>query len=1308
MFTLIRLFVIYLFLSSSFAWAAKPIFTIGVFEYQSKEIVEKEFEPLTTYLNKTLPELRFALKVEGADQLRQSVREGSVDALLVNPNLYELIRNENFLYGITATLQRSRNGVSTSSLGGTIFTLNSAISIDSFQQITTDTKIVVPTINHTGAFRIPLYELYKNGVDINELNFHEVQSNKKVIDAVLKGSAEIGFVRTGILEEYVQSKPGVNLEQFKILNNQYLTSYPFQLSTALYPEWPFIILPRVPKEVTNKITSAVFSINKDTLEFQNTSISGFVTALDYHPFEDLLRELKLPPYDYDPFSIAELWERYKFTAIALMGFLITLISSLVLVESNRRKIKIQKEIDDVLLKLPSAFEEMSEADVMQYAMENVENLTGSKISFIHFLDEDSGEIQLVAWSHRTLETYCHVSSYDSHYPIEKAGVWAEAARLRKLVIINDYSQCPLRKGLPTGHAHLDRMVSMPVFDNKKIVMLAGVGNKLSKYTDKDVNTIQLILNEVWRLIKERRAKEEIAEQKVKFQRLLDDLGNEYMVFSHTGRKGVLTYVSAGFEKIFEQPAFKVLNKPWFNSINWSEKSIKKGNASVLELVRKQKVNNELLLSFVTPSGKTKQILVQQNGVYENKKLVSVEGLITDVTDRIQAEMKLKQAASVFESANDGIMICDSKNRFIQVNKRFEQITGYTEAEVLGKNPSILSSGHHDKSHYEKLWHSIQQTGAWEGEIWNRRKNGEVFPERIKISVTKDAKGKIDQYIALISDITFEKEYQASLEKMAHHDALTGLPNRFLLSDRISQAMAVSHRNKTTMAVIFIDLDGFKSVNDKFGHSAGDFLLKEIASRFKGALREVDTIARIGGDEFVVVIADQSNIDEIKFIEQRLLQESTRKVEFEGNALQVSSSIGSVHFDTHDINIDIGSEKLVRLADQAMYKAKSLGKNRVHHHKWVNENSGFNLTEVINNGELELFFQPKYNFDQRVSNSFEGLIRWRHPEKGLLTPYHFLHKIVSSQKNIELTNFVLNKGLEFANSHQEVVNISINIDNSFLLQNDVCNYVASTLKKYPNVEPQHLTLEILESSALTDMKHIIKVIQNIRAQGVKFAIDDFGTGHASLNYLKNLPVDQIKIDQEFIRSIFDEPNSLSIIEAISSMAEAFDLEVIAEGAETEEHLNVLLQLGIRNIQGYAIARPMDETQTLLWINSHSLPSYLYDIKESDLTGKHILKAELSHQAWVNRVERYLRGDESLGKLNLNHLNCQFGKWLTTKGKEFIEAPRLNELDILHQNIHEFVKITIEKHEANAMDKETLDKLISELKLKQTELINLLQT
>lgn len=935
MHTLIKslLFLIFTFFGVNVV--AQPLsFTIGIFEYQTKEKVEQEFEPLRKYLDRHLPGIQIKLNVLETSKLRQAVKRGEVDALLVNPNLYELIRSENFLYGITATLEKNRNGIATASLGGVIFTNSSRSGINTLHQIIPNTSIAVPSLNHTGAFRVPLYELYKNEIDIEKLNFQEVRTNDNVIKAVLNGEAQVGFLRTGVLEEYVASRPLLSLEKFQILNEQHRNSYPYILSTSLYPEWPFIILPRVPKELTNKITSLLFSIDQNTPEFSHSTISGFITPLDYHPFEDLLRELKLAPYDYDPLSWVEIWNRHKYTALAVIAFFITLIIVLVLVEVKRREVQKQKRIDDVLISLPSAFEEMEEAEVMQFAMEQIENLTDSKISFIHFLDEDAGEIQLIAWSHRTLEAYCHVNSYETHYPIESAGVWAEAARHRKAFVINDYKKYPHKKGLPAGHAQLKRMVSLPVFDHKKIVILAGVGNKAAKYTQKDVNTIQLVLNEVWRLIKDRRNHAEIAEQKIKFQRLLDDLGDDYMVFAHNGAEGILTYVSAGFETIFEKPVSSVLHQPWFTQLDWTDESIQIGKQSVIELLNGKKDKNEFLLTFKTQTGSIKHILVQQNGVYENNHLVSVEGLVTDVTARIASEQKLKQAASVFQSANEGILICDRHNQIIQVNRTFERITGYKESELLGKSPGMLSDGSKNNHIYPEIWRSLETSDSWEGELQNHRKNGETYPERLKITVIRDENGEVEQYVGLMSDISHEKEFQSQLEKMAHHDALTGLPNRFLLSDRINQAIAVSRRKSTMLAIIFIDLDGFKSINDTFGHQAGDHLLKELASRFQGILREEDTVARIGGDEFVVVIANQSHLEEIQNIKKRLLESSVQPVEFEGDILKVSSSIGVVFYEPNSAKDDIGSEKLIRLADTAMYKAKSLGKNQIYHHEWI--------------------------------------------------------------------------------------------------------------------------------------------------------------------------------------------------------------------------------------------------------------------------------------------------------------------------------------------------------------------------------------
>ena len=566
----------------------------------------------------------------------------------------------------------------------------------------------------------------------------------------------------------------------------------------------------------------------------------------------------------------------------------------------------------------------------------------------------------------------------------------------------------------------------------------------------------------------------------------------------------------------------------------------------------------------------------------------VFGVIQDITARKEVETRLQLASSVFTHAREGILITDVDGAIIEVNEMFTRITGYGRDEVLGQNPRLLKSGRHTDEFYAGLWRALTVDGHWTGEIWNRRRNGDVFAEMLTISSVSDAAGKITHYVGLFSDITLLKEHQKQLETMAHYDALTGLPNRALLADRLRQAVVASQRRKTSLAVLYLDLDGFKSVNDRHGHDVGDELLISVTQRMKEAMREGDTLGRLGGDEFVAVLVDLETPQDCEPVLARLLQATAKPVTVGGIALQISASIGVTLYPQDDVDAD----KLLRHADQAMYLAKQAGKNRYHVFDVakdaavkVQRESIENIRGALTRREFVLYYQPKVNLKTGVVVGVEALIRWQHPRRGLLPPVDFLPLIEDHPLAIELGEWVIDAALfQMAQWYAAGVNIpiSVNVGARQLQQHDFAQRLASLLAAHPTVRPGCLELEVLETSALEDMTQVSRVMHACCALGVSFALDDFGTGYSSLTYLKSLPADLLKIDQSFVRGMIGDKDDLSIVDAVVGLAEAFRRKVIAEGMETVAHGRLLLHLGCELAQGHAIARPMPAELVPGWV------------------------------------------------------------------------------------------------------------------------------
>jgi diguanylate cyclase (GGDEF)-like protein/PAS domain S-box-containing protein len=656
-------------------------------------------------------------------------------------------------------------------------------------------------------------------------------------------------------------------------------------------------------------------------------------------------------------------------------------------------------------------------------------------------------------------------------------------------------------------------------------------------------------------------------------------------------------------------------------------------------------------------------------------VIGTVGSARDITGRKQAEDKLHLAASVFGHAREGIMITNADASIIEVNEAFSQITGYSHDEVLGLNPRILNSGSQSKVFYEAMWRDLAEQGYWTGELWNRRKNGEIFAVLQTISAIRDDQGKTRQYVGLFSDITALKEHEQQLEHIAHYDALTKLPNRVLLADRLHQAMVQANRHGQPLAVAYLDLDGFKAVNDRYGHETGDSLLMELAARMKHSLREGDTLARLGGDEFVVVLLELADIEASEPLLTRLLEAAAQPMHLGEDILQVSASVGVTFYPQAE---EVDADQLLRQADQAMYQAKLAGKNRYHvfdadqdrsvrgHHESLEH-----IRRALREREFVLYYQPKVNMRTGAIIGAEALIRWQHPEKGLLSPAVFLPVIEDHPLAVELGDWVVESALTQMDCWQAeglAIPLSINVGARQLQHANFVENLRNRLAAHPQVDPSSLQLEVLETSALEDLAHVSKVIKACREIGVSFAMDDFGTGYSSLTYLKRFSVVQLKIDQSFVHDMLDDPEDLAILEGVLSLATAFRREVIAEGVETVEQGEMLLQLGCELGQGYGIARPMPADAIPDWFATWQPDLRWVNAVSVGRDNIPLLFASVEHRAWIVAIESCLIGvSDAPPPMDIHQ--CRFGLWLETEKQAGRAAqPTFQTIDVLHRRVH----------------------------------------
>ena len=558
-------------------------------------------------------------------------------------------------------------------------------------------------------------------------------------------------------------------------------------------------------------------------------------------------------------------------------------------------------------------------------------------------------------------------------------------------------------------------------------------------------------------------------------------------------------------------------------------------------------------------------------------------LARDISDRVALELDQRIAAIAFES-QQGMLVTDAQTRIIKANRAFSAITGYSEAEVLGQPTRILGSGHQGAEFYQQMWKALYETGGWQGEIWNRRKSGEAFPEWLTISAVHDAKGRLTNYVASLTDISERKDAEEKIQHLAFYDPLTNLPNRRLMRQRLEQALVVCRREQHYAALIFLDLDDFKNVNDLYGHQIGDGMLCQVAERLRHALRERDTVARFGGDEFVVLLEGlEVNATEaatqVEHIGRKLLQTLREPYLIKDQVFSSSASLGIVLFNDEQHTAD----ELMQYADLSMYSAKAAGKDMLSFYDPQMQavvSMRIELEEDIRRGlaqeEFVLYLQPQAD----ASGNFEGaeaLVRWQHPSRGLLAPGVFIDIAERSGLIESLDLAILRQGCEllarWAQQPQTAtLSLAVNISARLLYRDDFVCQVREILQQ-TGASALQLKLEITESLLLTDVDKAVSRMQLLREMGVRFAIDDFGTGYSSMAYLQRLPLDQLKIDQSFVRGLPDDKGNIAIVRAILSMAEGLELEVIAEGVEHPAQQDILRLHGCRHFQGYLFGKPM---------------------------------------------------------------------------------------------------------------------------------------
>jgi len=571
-------------------------------------------------------------------------------------------------------------------------------------------------------------------------------------------------------------------------------------------------------------------------------------------------------------------------------------------------------------------------------------------------------------------------------------------------------------------------------------------------------------------------------------------------------------------------------------------------------------------------------------IYQGKSLFF--SIIHDITERKQIEADLRIAATAFE-AQEGLIITDAEGVILRVNQAFANTAGYTAEEIVGKTPRILKSGRHNTDFYRDMWETLKHTGTWQGEIWDRRKNGEIYPKWLTITAVKGDDGITTHYVGSHIDITERKAADEKIQHLAFYDPLTGLPNRRLLIDRLGHALASSARTGKQGALLFIDLDNFKSLNDTLGHDVGDLLLQHVAQRLTSCVREVDTVSRLGGDEFMVVLEELSG----QSLEAASLTEAiTEKVMAALNQIfhlgtheyHCTSSIGATLFNGQQATI----EELMKQADIAMYKAKEAGRNTLRFfdpqmQASIDAHAALesDLAKAFKHQQFQLYYQVQVD-ELNHPLGAETLIRWIHPERGFVSPAQFIPLAEETGLILRIGLWVLEtacaqlKAWEQDALTRDLV-LAVNVSAKQFRQADFVDQVQAVMQQYC-INPTRLKLELTESMLVVDIEKIITTMNILKEAGIRFSMDDFGTGYSSLQYLNRLPLDQLKIDMSFVRDMTAKSDN-AIVQTIIAMAQSLNLNVIAEGVETEEQRQLLYSYGCRHYQGYLFSKPLPVAQ-----------------------------------------------------------------------------------------------------------------------------------
>jgi diguanylate cyclase (GGDEF)-like protein/PAS domain S-box-containing protein len=1025
------------------AYATEEV-RLAVLAFRPEAETQARWQPLADYLSRTIPERRFVLKAYKYPELEAAIAARQVDFVLTQPAHYVLMTYRNGLSSPLATLVENEAGNALSVFGGVIFTQAGRTDITALADLKGKT-LATSAMGSLGSYQMQAHELAHAGVRLPEdaRVIETGQPQDRAITAVLEGRADAGFVRTGLIESMVREGK-LDTSRLKIVNTQTSAGFPNQLSTRLYPEWAFAAMPNIEGISARQVAAALLVMPHDGDVARAIGIQGFTIPADYHPVDDLLRELRLPPFDAMPdFSVRDVWSRFRswLAAAALLWSLILLVAATRLWISNR-------SLQAKRSQLKQSMDCLADSEARQRAI-------------LHALGEGA----------------CGTDS-------EGRCSFINATALSMLQVSeNEALDRNLHELL---HQHRPKNQPYPI--NECPISL----------THQDGQT---------------RSQEE-------------------WFFCQNGIRFPVWLTVAPLNDA--QPSLGVI------------------------------------VAF------------------------------RDISASKAAETQLRKLSQAVEQSPVSIVITDTEGRIDYVNQFFLGNSGYSREELIGQNPRILSSGETPPAVYSAMWNTLKDGGSWQGEFINQRKDGSEFVEHAIIAPIRNSEGQISHYLAVKQDITQRKAAEEEIRYLAFYDLLTHLPNRRLLIDRLQQALLATACSRRYGALLLIDLDNFKALNDTHGHGVGDRLLQQIAPLLAGCIREGDTVARLGGDEFVVMLENLSEkrweaTSQSTIVGEKIVAALNQTFHFGENEHYSSASLGATLFcayrETANPTLTTSGaaeaqdeivDALLQQADLAMYQAKAAGRNTMRFfdsamQAVVTARAALetDLRQALHEGQFLLYYQAQVDADGHLTGA-EALVRWQHPRRGMVSPLEFIPLAEETGIILPLGHWVLDTACRqlavwATQDSMAHLSIAVNVSARQFRQADFVAQVLAVISA-TGTNPARLKLELTESLLLDNVEDIINKMRALKAQGVGFSLDDFGTGYSSLSYLKRLPLDQLKIDQSFVRDLLTDANDAAIAQTIIALAQSMGLGVIAEGVETVAQRDLLANLGCRAYQGYLFGRP----------------------------------------------------------------------------------------------------------------------------------------